>query len=296
MNTSSTIRFLRVASDLHMEWRSNYTVLKDSLGEFKTPFERDIFKFIPRDPRDEESCMILAGDIGSNRKDLEALLRICEQRFPLTIYVPGNHEFWYEHVDRWEEFRGLFVNSPRLYVAPAIGLGHLSLAEGKLNFFAGTMWPDCAAGRPLEEMAVAECHDFAVEKFDNRLVTVSDYREWNAEFSRVLYAQLERLEKKEAGKTIVITHHLPSYHLCSSRYHGSQINGLFAANLDRFFGEEFSPDVWIHGHTHSFTDRFLGHRTRVVCNPLGYPAEFNEYRPSLFLDLEQTYESKCLLS
>ena len=61
---------------------------------------------------------------------------------------------------------------------------------------------------------------------------------------------------------------------CHEKYAGNPLNPYFCNNLDNFILDT-KPFLWIHGHTHSEFDYFLGD-TRVICNPLGYPGE-NSY-------------------
>lgn len=273
-----------------MEWRARTTATKESLGRFSTPFEKEIFEILPEDPRDEESCMVLAGDIGSSRGDLEKVLDICSGRFPLTVYVPGNHEFWYNEIQDWKYFRDKFEDRPDLKISSPIGLeGYRVGTDPYLYFLTGTMWSDCAPGRPLEEMAVAECFDFAAERYNGHPVTIHDYRRWTNQFGFSLDLQLRELQRLNNGISAVVTHHLPSYSLCDPRYNLSKIDGLFAANHDGFFGESHAPNFWIHGHTHHTIDRILGDKTRVLCNPVGYPSEYTGYNMNCFVDLGESF-------
>lgn len=68
---------------------------------------------------------------------------------------------------------------------------------------------------------------------------------------------------------IVVTHHAPSLKSIPARFVGSQMNPFFANDLDKLI-EMTKPALWIHGHIHDRLDYFIG-KTRVVCNPLGYP-------------------------
>ncbi|MCZ8101045.1 MAG: metallophosphoesterase, partial [Burkholderiales bacterium] len=70
-----------------------------------------------------------------------------------------------------------------------------------------------------------------------------------------------------AGRRVVVTHHLPSWHSVSPAYVAAPSNPAFASDLDALVPR---ADLWIHGHTHSSHDYLLG-GCRVVCNPRGYP-------------------------
>jgi Icc-related predicted phosphoesterase len=88
---------------------------------------------------------------------------------------------------------------------------------------------------------------------------------------------------KKGGKTVVITHHLPSRRLVSARFwpkDGSDgANGGFVGDCDNIIALH-EPNLWIHGHTHDTIDTELW-KTRIICNPAGYRGEwaspFNTY-------------------
>jgi len=54
---------------------------------------------------------------------------------------------------------------------------------------------------------------------------------------------------------------------------GDAINPAFASDLENLI-LEFQPELWIHGHIHTACDYTIG-KTRVICNPRGYPSELN---------------------
>jgi calcineurin-like phosphoesterase family protein len=93
-----------------------------------------------------------------------------------------------------------------------------------------------------------------------------------------------KLKKPFSGKTVVITHHLPSAQSVAERYKPSLTSACFASNLDDLMGASV---LWIHGHTHDSMDYVL-HGTRVVCNPRGYSRssatqENKEFNPTLVM-------------
>ncbi len=66
---------LHAISDLHVGYRENLLALND-LG------------------RHPDDWLILCGDIADTPEQLEAALRILEQKYARLIWVPGNHELW----------------------------------------------------------------------------------------------------------------------------------------------------------------------------------------------------------
>jgi hypothetical protein len=69
------------------------------------------------------------------------------------------------------------------------------------------------------------------------------------------------------GPTVVVTHHAPHPRSISDRFKFHPLNPAFASDLSWLI-ERYAPDIWIHGHTHSSFDYFVG-PTRIVCNPHG---------------------------
>jgi len=74
------------------------------------------------------------------------------------------------------------------------------------------------------------------------------------------------LAKPFAGKTVVVTHHLPSRRCIHPDYEGHPINPAFASDLEALMP---GVDLWVHGHTHSAVRAQVG-GCRIVCNPRGY--------------------------
>jgi Icc-related predicted phosphoesterase len=82
---------------------------------------------------------------------------------------------------------------------------------------------------------------------------------------------------------IVITHHAPSKQSLPVRFEEDIISAAYASRLDNLV-DRSQARLWIHGHVHEAQDYVIG-RTRVLCNPRGYPGELN---PSFVLELVAT--------
>ncbi|WP_297505918.1 hypothetical protein [Ferrovum sp.] len=82
-------------------------------------------------------------------------------------------------------------------------------------------------------------------------------------------AFLERqLQAPFDGKTVVVTHHLPSFKSVAGRFQKSAMSAAFASNLDDLLGSD-KACLWVHGHTHDSLD-YEVKGMRVICNPQGY--------------------------
>jgi hypothetical protein len=91
----------------------------------------------------------------------------------------------------------------------------------------------------------------------------------------------EQLNQSFAGKTVVVTHHAPSYESLGlldldrgilkpgTVFHPGPVRVAgYASDMDYLLGEHH-VDLWIHGHTHWAND-YLRHGCRIVSNPRGY--------------------------
>ena len=261
-----TPKYIRVLSDLHLEQ------LLGQREEFLAT------SFVPPDPRDAESVLVLAGDISSKPDQLILFLGWLRERFIKVVYVPGNHEYYGHEMHAltqrmFESLDDLDEGEKIEYPGTGVGLNEF---DG-LRIIYTTLWGD-GGNTPAEQADIGRyLNDFRLVKLGSKQFTVSDMRDLHKAQKRMLG---EILSDPFEGKTVVVTHHMPSYELCHPRF-GGDINGGFASHSDDLFGEH-GPDLWIHGHTHDTIDREL-HGTRVVCNPSGYRYEygtvFNTYGP-----------------
>jgi hypothetical protein len=273
------VKYIRVASDLHLEAFGGRNV--DSL----------LVDFIPADDRDAESILVLAGDISSGDEQLLAFLDCCCKRFPKVIYVAGNHE-WYRHdyVHYTAELKAAIANRREMHGAfknLVFSLDEVvleELPEEKLRFIVAPLWAD--GGPTLQDRGQV---GFYLNDF--RLITMPghgdpNYRQIPRRFTvddmiAIHKDQKSKIEQHLSqpfdGRTVVVTHHLPSRRLVSARFwprDGSDgANGGFASDCDNLICTK-EPWVWIHGHTHDTIDTMLW-KTRIVCNPAGYRGEWH---------------------
>ena len=243
------LKFLRIASDLHLEHGVSF------------------LRALPADDRDAQSLLVLAGDVSSSVRQAFDFIASVESRFVSVVYVPGNHEYSGHTLDTYadsvEEAR---ILTPMTRVASR---GVTIFQFPGLRLVCGTLWADglCPEGDAFLARSISDFKRM-------REWTPARMREVHAEHRRGLTAALET---PFDGDTVVVSHHLPSHGLCDPRY-GARLNGAFASNCDDLLSGPHAPRLWLFGHTHTTIDRFVGW-TRVVCNPLGYPDEINEYGP-----------------
>lgn len=219
--------------------------------------------YIPSDASKEADVIVLAGDIWKG----SAGIPWARETWPdkEIVYIAGNHEF-YGHERR------LVIEECR-QVAKEEGVHFLDNDEviiDGVRFLGSTLWMDF-------KLFGEDNKDEAMYQGMNALNDFRRIREGQEPFNALHAIALcqesvdwlsAKLKERHDGKTVVVTHHLPSKRSCAPRFMqpGNFLSACFASNLDHLFGRSA---LWIHGHTHDSFD-YSANRTRVVCNPRGY--------------------------
>jgi len=230
---------LHLLSDLHMEFS----------------------QFDP--PATDAGVVVLAGDIYKGDKGVFW----ARQAFPdkEIIYVPGNHEFY--GTRRTETLSLLRVAGQQTGVQI---LDEDEIVLDGVRFMGCTLWTDFLLfGEAKKSTAMSDgqlcLNDFRAIREDDFTVPFTPAR--SIELHEHSLAWLKaKLDEPFDGKTVVVTHHLPSRHSVVERFKNSLLSACFASELDYLFGK---MDLWVHGHTHDNLD-YTENGTRVICNPRGY--------------------------
>lgn len=230
---------LHLLSDLHMEFS----------------------QFDP--PATDAGVVVLAGDIYKGDKGVYW----ARQAFPgkEIIYVPGNHEFY--GTRRTETLSLLRVAGQQTGVQI---LDEDEIVLDGVRFLGCTLWTDFLLfGEGKKGTAMSDgqlcLNDFRAIREDDFTVPFTPAR--SIELHEHSLAWLKaKLDEPFDGKTVVVTHHLPSMQSVVPRFKDSLLSACFASELGNLFGK---MDLWIHGHTHDNLD-YTENGTRVICNPRGY--------------------------
>jgi predicted phosphodiesterase len=232
------------ASDLHLEFHDP----KDRFSPLREARWMD-----GADP----DVLVLAGDIDVEPRCYADLLRDVRQVFsgPMVL-VLGNHEFYHQPFPGGiERYREAVAFDPLAHI-----LERQSVVIGGVRFLGTTLWTDFAKGRHWESC----------------IRGMNDFRSIDSvEVMREHVESIQWLDRRctdgFSGKTVVVTHHAPSFRSQHPRFAGSSIGGGFCSDMDLWV-ESWKPELWIHGHLHDPVDYWLG-GTRVISNPWGYPQD-----------------------
>ena len=250
---------LQYASDLHLEFRENKEFLKSN----------------PLQPKG--GVLLLAGDIVpfavmDMQKDF---FKYVSDHFEATYWIPGNHEYY--HFDAAKK-SGTFNEKIRSNV---FLVNNTTIILGDTRFLFSTLWSKI---RPaLEWQIERQMNDFHVIMYKgNRFSSVP----FNHLHNESLLFLTQELEKPFPGKTVVMTHHLPTLINYPEKYKGNVLNDAFAVELFDLI-EAKGPDFWIYGHTHFNTPEFEIGKTKLVTNQLGYVkyGEHSLFRNDAFLEI-----------
>lgn len=207
-------------------------------------------------PATNADVIVAAGDIGVGTEGIEWL---GETGKPV-IYVAGNHEF----------YLGEYFEVQRALAVAAAGshVHYLEQSEIELagvRFLGATLWTDFGGGDP-QLMAEAQhgMNDYVQIRFEHKTMHPRHTMALNHSTRDWLDKALSRPFE---GKTVVVTHHAPSY-------------SSWRAEVDSFYKHAYCNDLgdlmerhdialWVHGHIH-FVSNYVHKSVRVVCNPRGY--------------------------
>lgn len=230
-------------------------------------------------PATDADVIVLAGDIGKGAKGVYWARGVFPDK-PI-LYVPGNHEFY--GTERAETLSMLHIAGKQNRV-------HLldddEVVICGVRFLGCTLWTDFRLFSEQKEMAMAAgqrgLNDFRMIREGSEHFTPLR----SIELHQKSLAWLKtKLNEPFDGKTVVITHHLPSMLSVVDRFKDDLLTACFASELNYLFGE---MDIWIHGHTHDNRD-YEVNGTRVICNPRGYVTSWStenlNFNPGLVIEV-----------
>lgn len=206
-------------------------------------------------PEDGTQVLVLAGDVGEFHWWLQAKqhLDILCANYPRVLYVAGNHDYY---------GTSLFEGDARFRELDALN-ENFHFIEREIFELDGVKFAGCSLW--FKE----DAKSFMYEGWMTDFRLIQDFKPavYNRNKDSVDFLRYDVPKDTD----VVITHHMPSQLSVHKKYEADPINRFFLCAIDDII-LDLQPKYWIHGHTHVPCQYDLG-KTRVVCNPRGYPRE-----------------------
>ena len=249
---------VQYASDLHLEFPENKQFLKTN----------------PMKPMGD--VLILAGDIVpfavmDKHGDFFSYI---SDHFETTYWVPGNHEYYYYDA---ATKCGMLNEKIRDNV---FLVNNITIQHNSVQFIFSTLWSK-----------ISPANEWLIEKriSDFHVIRYNGYRFSSVQFNQLHHESLtflkQALHHNNTGKTIVVTHHVPTFFNYPEKYKGDILNEAFAVELYDLI-ETSGPDFWIFGHHHFNGADFEIGKTNLATNQLGY-VKYGEHQ---LFDTEKVVE------
>lgn len=238
---------LQYCSDLHLEFPVNKRYLRAN----------------PIKPEGE--ILLLAGDITlfTEIEKEKEFFDFVSDNFEQTYWIPGNHEYYRSDItDR----TGKFQESMRSNVSL---LNNSTIQYKDVRLIFSTLWSKIDLTK--ERVIKKSMADFHLIKSNGNKIDVDDYNRLHAEGVEFIRSQIQ---SDTGTKTIVVSHHLPTFFNYPEKYRHSELNTAFATELSDLI-EGSNVDYWIFGHTHEVVPDFKIGKTVLTTNQLGY-VEYGE--------------------
>jgi len=209
--------------------------------------------------------LLLAGDIVpfvEIKKHLDFFKSLADN-FRQVYWVPGNHEYYHSNL---AERSGSFSEA----ILPNVSLANNVVVEEEgIKLILSTLWSKIGDGN--HGMIEYNMQDFRLITNNGWKFTVEVY---NEEHKKCVDFITKALNTEANNKTLVLTHHIPTYKNYPERFRNDVLNDAFAVELYNLI-ETTGPDFWIYGHHHQHIPEFEIGKTKLLNNQLGY-VQFGE--------------------
>ena len=234
---------IQYASDLHLEFADNWRFLREN------PLH------------DSGDILVLAGDIGylgDQNYQNHPFWDWASENFHQVLVALGNHEFYkyYDLSSMKDGEVGEIRKNIHYYYNKVVRIDNV-------DFILSTLWSKIEeTNASYTEQCVT---DFRRIMHGDKILT---HREFNQEHNRCFQFIKKSVKESTAEYKVVVTHHVPSFQLCSPEFEGSSLNGAFMVELEEYI-KESGINYWIYGHSHRNIEKTIG-KTHCVSNQLGY--------------------------
>jgi predicted phosphohydrolase len=204
--------------------------------------------------------LILAGDIVPFEKQelADTFFDLWSKQFERVFWVAGNHEFYGSdiHLIPLQRNETVRHNIHRIN-------NEIVILEDVVFIFS-TLWSKISLLN--EQKIMRGMADFRYIRNGENKFLATDYNDRHA--SSILFIQ-EMLTRYRHKRTVVVTHHIPTFYSYPPKYRGDILNEGFATEYANLI-EDVGPEIWIYGHHHSNVPTFTLGRTQLMTNQLGY--------------------------
>jgi len=230
---------IQYCSDLHLEFPEN----------------KDFLKLNPLKPNGD--ILLLAGDIvpfAIMHKHSE-FFDFVGDHFETTYWVPGNHEYYQSDLtNRTGRLHEKIRDNVFL-------VNNLAIMHSEIKLIFSTLWANIS---PANQWYIQHnMSDFQVIHQNDHLFSPSHFNKLNEESLQFLQKEINQ------EKSIVVTHHIPTFLHYPKEYKGDPLNEAFAIELHDFI-ESSGIQFWLFGHHHRNLADFNIGATRMITNQLGY--------------------------
>jgi len=233
--------------------------------------------------------IVMAGDIHSDADSIEWAENCYGENIPIVL-VAGNHEFYYGDLTRTKDLIERATAGTNIHF-----LENKAVVIDGVRFIGCTLWtsfnewadPDNInyLRNMINDHNYIKCESFYADPELRAQAALIDPEYMKPESVRrgfitpvityLLHKQsVEFLEaelaKPFAGKTVVVTHHAPSYRSINSNK--EEYRDAYASNLEPLITKYAANiDVWFHGHLHVPADYSIA-GVPIRSNPRDYPS------------------------
>jgi len=200
----------------------------------------------------------------------------CQDKAAKTLIILGNHE----------HYNGTFGHTierarAKLDWFPNIELLNNDTVEfDDFAVFGSTFWTDMNqshpevmwhANRVMTDFSVIFKHRGNGYLDPSELFRAHDTVVENTYARKKLVEFLSLYADDEKRKTIVMTHHAPTYACVDRKFSVDMLTYAFAnTGLDDMLLDNDGPHVWLYGHMHHRKEFLHGDKTRIIANARGY--------------------------
>ena len=244
---------IQFCSDLHLEFKEN----------------KQLLNTCPIKPIGD--ILILAGDIILFR-DLDNhndFFTYVSDNFKTTYWIPGNHEYYHFDIATKSGVLNEKIKSNVFLV------NNISISIEDINLIFSTLWTNISPA--YEWQITRNMNDFQVIKYGSNRFSALYYNKLHQDSMEFL---TKEIQNNKYEKTIISTHHVPTFLNYPKEFKGSILNEGFATELFDFI-EKSSVDYWIYGHHHSNIPTFEIGKTKMITNQLGY-VSYGEHKSFYF--------------